>query len=322
MSTSKRFPNDREPACAFPLDKETAQTPPVRQGELDGSGELVGGFPGPPSLRTRHQRLQRLLSIKRERAKTIKELLELRDSQLFYRVWREHVPDHEIRPLGSALAKRLAARKQTFAPRNAEGDLNLGLAFLHLAAVDPSAYVLLALGEPCDIHSFEREYWKIAGKRDSAAGILNAQARDRERRRAKAGIVKPLAIYVKDRAPSDPAIVVLRELVQQSLRTLFQDFRTTELAPKEQIALDNMLDDKPPANNAESSARQRVKKKLRAYLVAQKGTEDMNAAVANDLADLKMGQRMQGETLDEILRGVEALRARDLEVINDEEDAA
>jgi hypothetical protein len=82
-----------------------------------------------------------------------------------------------------------------------------------------------------------------------------------------------------------------------------------------------MLNDKPPVDNAESCARRLVKKKLiKAYLEAQKGTDDMNTAVANDLADLKLGQRMQGETLDEILRGVEALRARDLEVVDDEED--
>jgi hypothetical protein len=53
---------------------------------------------------------------------------------------------------------------------------------------------------------------------------------------------------------------------------------------------------------------------------AQEGTGDMTT-VANDLADLRLGQRMQGETLDEILRGVEALRTRDLEVIDNEEDA-
>jgi len=143
--------------------------------------------------------------------------------------------------------------------------------------------------------------------------------------RAKAGIVKPSATYVENRAPNDPAYVVLRRLEQQSLRTFFQNFRTTELAPKEQLAFDNILDDKPTANNAEGSARQRVKRKLRRfYLEARQSTTegmdaDMSTAVANDLADLKLGQRMQGETLDEILRGVEALRARDLEVIDDED---
>ena len=82
-----------------------------------------------------------------------------------------------------------------------------------------------------------------------------------------------------------------------------------------------MLNDKPPVDNAESCARRLVKKKLIKAYQPRKGTDDMNTAVANDLADLKLGQRMQGETLDEILRGVEALRTRDLEVVNDEEDA-
>jgi hypothetical protein len=48
--------------------------------------------------------------------------------------------------------------------------------------------------------------------------------------------------------------------------------------------------------------------------------ERMNAAVQNDLAALKLGQRMQGETLDEILKGVEALRARELEPVENEDE--
>jgi hypothetical protein len=160
-----------EPACASPLDKEIAQPSPPGD-VLDGEGELVGGSPKPPSLETqaRHRAaLKTLNRIHAERTRAIKELRELGRGQLFYRIWKESVPDHEVRPLGAALAKRLAARKQTFAPRGAEGDLNLGIAFLHLAAVDPSAYVLLALNEPCSIRSLEREYWKIDRPRTKAA---------------------------------------------------------------------------------------------------------------------------------------------------------
>jgi hypothetical protein len=127
-------------------------------------------------------------------------------------------------------------------------------------------------------------------------------------------------------SPLELATSFLREEIEtgeklQNLRTLLQRFRATELAPKEQLAFDNILNDKPPADNAEACARYRVKNKLRDfYMEAQEGTEDMTT-VANDLADLRLGQRMQGETLDEILRGVEALRTRDLEVIDNEEDA-
>jgi hypothetical protein len=304
MSTSERFPNHQEPTCASPLDKEIAQTPPVRQGELDDGGGLVGGSPSSPSL----EELLRLSQL------SPAELLRYR----LYLVWKKNgASDEAIRTMGRLLAQKLEARGLAFAGKSPECILALGTAFFHQLPT--------ILARPRDQWSFDlwackREYWKIVRGSSGAAWELEAKTRDRQRRRAKAGIVKQPAIYVEDRAPSDPAYVVLASLEQQNLREFFQDFRATELAPKEQLALDNMLNDKPTANNAEGNARQRVIKKLRrVYLEAQKGTDDMNAAVANDLADLKLGQRMQGETLDEILRGVEALRARDLEVIDDEE---
>lgn len=286
MPTSERFPNHREPACATPGGRVEAQGRPRGQGTLKDGGGLVGGSPSSPSL---EELLRRL-----------------------YSVWEEAgAPDEAIRTMGRLLAQKLEARGLAFAGKSPESTLALGTAFFHQLPI--------ILAKPrgqwsFDLRACKREYWKIVGDPAGAAWELEAQTRDRERRRAKAGIVKRPTIYVEDRAPSDPANVVLASLEQQNLRTLLQNFRATELAPKEQLAFDRMLNGEPPADNAEACARQRVKKKLKDYL--EKGTDDMNAAVANDLADLKLGQRMQGE----ILRGVEALRARDLEVIDDEED--
>jgi hypothetical protein len=353
MSTSEEFQDRQEvsldePACASPLDKEIAQPSPPGDVRDDGGG-LVGGSPSSLSLSTQAHR--RALEKKRQRI--LKELEEIREA-LFYLCWRESVPDQEVRPLGAALAKQLAARKQTFAPRSAAGNLNLGIAFLYLAAVDPLAYVLLAVDEPrkSDVRLLRREYWKIVGNPPSAAWVKGAQTRDRHRRRQRAMMAKGPARYIDVssfppqfdqalsaktfvvpsldsieeilEAPDNTSDEVCASLEQQSLRALLQSCRAL-LAPKEQVAFDRMLNDDPPVDNAEACARQRVKGKLRDYFegrhTMKKGTDaDMSAAVANDLADLKLGQRMQGETLDEILRGVEALRVRDLELIDDEED--
>jgi hypothetical protein len=290
MST-EQDPTDNFERCAAPARRRLGQLQSATGADVQGAYGGVGHSPAPSS---QEELLHRL-----------------------YSVWKETgASDEAIRTLGHLLARNLEARGLAFAGKSPNCMLALGTAFFHQLPI--------ILARPrgqwtFDLRACKREYWRIIGDPPGATWELETKTRDRERRRAKAGIVKRPATYLEDRAPGDPANVVLASLEQQNLRALLQNFRTTELAPKEQLAFDNMLNDKPTANNAEGSARQRVKKKLRDYLKVQKGTDDMNAAVANDLADLKLGQRMQGETLDEILRGVEALRARDLEVIDDED---
>jgi hypothetical protein len=228
-------------------------------------------------------------------------------------------------------------------------DLNLGLAFLHLVAVDAFAFLRLAIDEPTksDVRLLRREYWKIAGNPTSSAWVKGRQIQDRHRRRQRAMMAKRPARYLEPQfdqarqADADYALKVglrhdapLEELLiapdpHEEVLASFEETLTLErclarLSSKERAAFDRWWAHEPPLDNAESCARYRAKGKIRFYFesrqIRKKGIDMGVAAVANDLADLKLGQRMQGETLDEILKGVEALRARDLEVINDEED--
>jgi hypothetical protein len=201
------------------------------------------------------------------------------------------------------------------------------LAFYDLTFFDESPRDAIALAESClnirgeySVAAHRREYWKIISPGPGpVAAEINKKAYDRARYQRK----QAQELTDKERRWSgqlrdwlsedtsggvDPSEELLAQLTRQNWMEL--------LGPKEQLALERMLNDEPLIGAADKKIRQRVKQKIK------ESEEAMNAAVANDLADLKMGQRMQGETLDEILKGVEALRSRDLEAIDDEDDSA
>jgi hypothetical protein len=193
----------------------------------------------------------------------------------------------------------------------------------------------VALGQSCialhfkgkyTLEAHRREYLKLVGRPPSVGEVLSKKSADHDRQLGLAprSYQERLAEFAprQDSYYDEPFADLEETLTMQRCMAL--------LSSRERIAFIRMLAHQPPADNSERLARQRVRRKLRFYLESraewrvkhERKDAPMSATIANDLADLKLGQLMQGETLDEILRGVEALRSRDLEVIDDEEDAA
>jgi hypothetical protein len=135
MPTPEAF--DQDSACDSPGGPVQSQS---RRGlvALDGEGWI--GLRSSSSSLSETQAHRRALE--RTRRRILEELREIREA-LFYLSWKEHVPAHEVRPLGAALAQLLAARGKHF--HGEHRDLNLGIAFLHLVAVDMTAFLRLAI---------------------------------------------------------------------------------------------------------------------------------------------------------------------------------
>jgi hypothetical protein len=341
MSPSEEFHDQPETfvdeACTPPLDKATVQCP-RGQGTLEDEGERGWRSPSSPSLGTQARR-----ALEKKRRRILEEMQEIQEA-LFYLSWKETIPGHEIRPLGAELAKRLATRKEIFYATE-HRDLNLGIAFLYLMAVDESAFLRLAIDEPTknDVRLLRREYWKIAGDPSSAVWEADAKTQDRHRRRQRAMIAKRPARYLEpqfDQARKGNADyarklrlrhdVPLEELLvapdnpHEEVLASFEETLTLErclarLSSKEKVAFNRWWAGEPPLDNAEACALQRAKRKIKFYFESRQTRRermDMTAAetiiahVDERFDRIERFESMRAETMDDVRRTVEKLAQR------------
>jgi hypothetical protein len=232
--------------------------------------------------------------------------------------------DEFILGVGEMVARDLGAQGETFflePVSNKESDVAARGRHIALG----QSFIALHHNGKYTLEAHRREYLKLVGYPDDVGEVLGKKVADHDR---PLGMSRPYQERLAEFAPSQDSYYD-EPFPGLEAALSVQDWLAL-LSPKERVAFRRMIQHEPIASNSERLARQRVRKKIKRHLAAraewrtkhERKDAPMSATVANDLADLKLSQRMQGETLDEILRGVEALRARDLEVIDDEEDAA